>query len=176
MHYKRPRLWGAPLRARPDGLVHACDSSRRSTRICQLADPSHSSSRRLEKEALCRRSSSDSSAVITGMSFRTVRIHILQLLALPALACIPLDAKETYAAATIEIPGDTPAATAARPAFVFAGAGYLHRWSQNDRYEFTPEGQENRDLLTRHTAASCLVRPPLRQRCRRQNLRLLGFD
>jgi hypothetical protein len=72
----------------------------------------------VEKAALCRRFSSDSSAVITGVSFRTVRIHILQLLALPALACIPLDTQETYAAAIIEIAGDTPAATAVRPAFV----------------------------------------------------------
>jgi len=53
--------------------------------------------------------------------------------------------------------------------------GYLHQWSQNDQHEFTPEGQEDLDLLARHTAASCFVRPPLRQRRRKQNLRLLGF-
>ena len=82
-----------------------------------------------------------------------MRIHILQLHALPALACIPLDKQETYAAAIIEIAGDTPAATAVRPAFVFGGVGYLHRWSQNDQYEFTPERQEDLDLLARHTAA-----------------------
>jgi len=70
---------------------------------------------------------------MNGVSFRTVRIHILQLLALPALACIPLNAQETYAAAT----------AAAKPAFIFGGVGYLDRWSQNDQHEFTPEGQED---------------------------------
>jgi hypothetical protein len=63
-----------------------------------------------------------------------VRIHILQFLALQAVACIPLDAQETHAAAA-----------AAKPAFVFAGAGYLRRWSMNDQHEFTPEGQEELD-------------------------------
>ena len=102
------------------------------------------------------------------MSFRIVRIHILQLLALLALACIPLDTQEIYAAAIIEIAGDTHAtAAAAKPAFVFGGVGYLHRWSQNDQYEFTPERQEDLDLLVRHTAASCLVRPLLGQRRRK---------
>ena len=81
-----------------------------------------------------------------------MRIHILQLLALPALACIPLDKQDTYAA-IIEIAGDTPAATAVWPVFVFGGVGYLHRWSQNNQYEFTPERQEDLDLLARHTAA-----------------------
>ncbi len=61
-----------------------------------------------------------------------MRIHGLQFLAVLALACIPLDSQKTYAAAT-----------AAKPAFVFGGAGYLRRWSQNDQHEFTPEGQEN---------------------------------
>jgi len=61
-----------------------------------------------------------------------MRIHILQFLALQAIACIPLDAQETPAAATT-----------AKPAFVFGGAGYLHRWSMNDQHEFTPEGQED---------------------------------
>jgi len=56
-----------------------------------------------------------------------VRIHIL--LALLALACIPPDWQKTYAAA--------------KPAFVFGGVSYLHRWSQNDQHEFTPEGQED---------------------------------
>jgi len=60
-----------------------------------------------------------------------VRIHILQLLVLQAVACIPLDAH------------GTPAATAAKPAFVFGGVGYLHRWSMNDQHEFTPEDQED---------------------------------
>lgn len=49
-----------------------------------------------------------------------------------ALVCIPLDSQKTYAAAT-----------AATPAFVFGGVSYLNRWSQNDQYEFTPEGQED---------------------------------
>ena len=61
-----------------------------------------------------------------------MRIHGLQLLALLALTCIPLDSQETHAAAT-----------AAKPAFVFGGVSYLHRWSQNDQHEFTPEGQED---------------------------------
>ena len=63
------------------------------------------------------------------MSFR---LHILQLLALLALACIPLDAQETHATAA-----------AAKPAFVFGGVSYLHRWSQNDQHEYTPGGQED---------------------------------
>jgi len=63
-----------------------------------------------------------------------MRIHILQLIALPAVACIPLDAQETHVAAT-----------AAKPAFVFGGVGYLHRWSMNDQHEFTPDGQEDLD-------------------------------
>ena len=74
-----------------------------------------------------------------------MRIHILQLVALPAVACMPLDAQETHAAATTKIAGDTPAATAAKPAFVFGGVGYLHRWSMNDQHEFAPEGQEDLD-------------------------------
>jgi hypothetical protein len=80
------------------------------------------------------------------VSFRTVRIHILQLLSPLALACIPLDTQETYAAATIEIAGDTPAAVAARRAFAFGGDDYLHRGSQNDQYQFTPEDQEDLDV------------------------------
>ena len=61
-----------------------------------------------------------------------MRIHIVQFLVLQALAGIPLDAQETHAAAA-----------AAKAAFVFGGAGYLHRWSMNDQHEFTPEGQED---------------------------------
>ena len=61
-----------------------------------------------------------------------MRIHILQLLAVLALVCIPLDSQKTYTAAT-----------AATPAFVFGGVSYLHRWSQNDQHEFTPEGQDD---------------------------------
>ncbi|MEN3369569.1 MAG: hypothetical protein V7609_1712 [Verrucomicrobiota bacterium] len=33
----------------------------------------------------------------------------------------------------------------AKPAFVFRGAGYFHRWSKNDQHEFTPEKQEDLD-------------------------------
>ena len=61
-----------------------------------------------------------------------MRIHILQLLAVLALPCIPLDAQETHAAAAV-----------AKPAFIFGGVGYLHRWSMNDQHEFTPEGQDD---------------------------------
>ena len=128
-----------------------------------------------------------------------------RLLALLTLACIPLGAQQTRAAAT-----------AARPAFVFGSVGYLHQWSQNDQHEFTPEGQEDLqkwsdmitmnvypsaydgdalaanafafevltesagkwtvDLAARHTAASCLVRPSPRRRRGKQNLWLLCFD
>jgi hypothetical protein len=35
------------------------------------------------------------------------------------------------------------ATTEGKPAFVFSGVGYFHRWSQNDQHEFTPNGQEN---------------------------------
>jgi len=73
-----------------------------------------------------------------------VRNHILQLLAIHGVACLPLNAQQTHAAATMRIAGGTPAATA-KPAFVFAGVGYLHRWSINDQHEFTPEGQEDLD-------------------------------
>ena len=61
-----------------------------------------------------------------------MRIQILQLLVLQAVAGISLDAQETYAASA-----------AAKPAFIFGGVGYLHRWSMNDQHEFTPEGQED---------------------------------
>jgi hypothetical protein len=73
------------------------------------------------------------SSVEPGDAFRSVRIHIPQLLALKAVACISIDAEEA------------PAATAAKSAFVFGGVGYLHRWSMNDQHEFTPEGQEDLD-------------------------------
>jgi hypothetical protein len=33
------------------------------------------------------------------------------------------------------------AATADKPAFMFGGVGYFHRWSQNDQHEFTPTSQ-----------------------------------
>jgi hypothetical protein len=61
-----------------------------------------------------------------------MRIHIVQLLALLAAACIALNAQKTFATAT-----------AAKPAFIFGCVDYLHRWSMNDQHEFTPEGQED---------------------------------
>ena len=64
--------------------------------------------------------------------FRTVRIHTLKLLVLQALACTPLGAQGTHAAASTE-----------KAAFVFGGVGYFHRWSMNNQHEFTPQGQED---------------------------------
>ena len=60
-----------------------------------------------------------------------MRIYILQLLVLQAAVGISLNGQETLAA------------TAAKPAFIFGGVGYLHRWSMNAQHEFTPEGQED---------------------------------
>ena len=97
MHYKWPRLRRTPLRSRRDGLVHACDSSQRPTRISQLADPSHPSSRRLEKTALCRRSSSDSSAVINRVEFTAARLR-LATAALAAIARLPIIHRAIFAA------------------------------------------------------------------------------
>ena len=70
---------------------------------------------------------------VEGLSafFRTVKIHILQLLLFQAVACIPFDSQTLAATLT------------AKPAFTFGGIGYLHRWSMNDQHEFTPEGQED---------------------------------
>lgn len=59
------------------------------------------------------------------MSLSFMRGHVVQLVGLLALACIPLDA------------------ATAKPAFVLGGVDYVHRWSQNDQHEFTPEGQED---------------------------------
>jgi len=61
-----------------------------------------------------------------------MRSHVVQLVALIVLGCIPLDAQEARAAATTT-----------KPAFVFGGVDYFHRWSQNDQHEFTPEGQQD---------------------------------
>ena len=58
-----------------------------------------------------------------------VRIHVVQFLVTIALA-------------------SQTAATATKPAFVFGGIDYFHRWSQNDQHEFTPQGQENLDKWT----------------------------
>src|SRR5881397_3050264 len=127
------------------GLVHARYYSRRTNRICQLADLSHPASCSLAKASLCRSSSSDSLAAITGLSgydvtvdrrllrverpgtVKIMRIHILQLVLVQSVASIALYAQETQAAAT-----------AAKPAFVFEGVSYFHRWSMNDQHEFTP--------------------------------------
>jgi len=68
------------------------------------------------------------------MSALFVRVRIVQFLAAITLGCIPLDAQQTRTGAA-----------AAKPAFVFAGTDYFHRWSQNDQHEFTPENQENLD-------------------------------
>jgi hypothetical protein len=48
------------------------------------------------------------------------------------MACGPLDARYTYAAAG-----------PAKSAFVFGSVDYLQRWSMNHQHEFTPEGQED---------------------------------
>ena len=56
-----------------------------------------------------------------------------------------LHAQQTRAAAPAEDRRSQTAATATKPAFVFGGIDYFHRWSQNDQHEFTPEGQENLD-------------------------------
>jgi len=66
---------------------------------------------------------------------RTVKIHAIQILLSLAIACGPLDAQQTRAAAG-----------PAKSAFVFGGAGYLHRWSMNHQHEFTPEGQEDLEM------------------------------
>ncbi len=64
-----------------------------------------------------------------------MKIHsIAVFLSLLAVACSTLDAQELR----------TPAPPA-KPAFVFRGVGYFHRWSKNDQHEFTPEKQENLD-------------------------------
>ena len=56
-----------------------------------------------------------------------------------------LHAQQTRAAAPAEDWPSQTAATATKPAFVFGGIDYFHRWSQNDQHEFTPQGQENLD-------------------------------
>ena len=68
------------------------------------------------------------------MSVLLVRVRVVQFLAAMTLGCISLDAQHARAAATTT-----------KPALVFGGIDYFHRWSQNDQHEFTPEGQENLD-------------------------------
>ncbi len=84
------------------------------------------------------------------MSVSFMRSHVVQLLALIVLGCIPLDAHG--ASATAEDRRSQTAATGGKPAFVFGGVDYFHRWSQNDQHEFTPEGQQDlekwSDLIT----------------------------
>jgi hypothetical protein len=67
------------------------------------------------------------------MSDHVVKSHAVRCLAAIIAACLPLTAQETRAA------------TAAKPAFVFAGIEYFHRWSANDQHEFTPKGQQDLD-------------------------------
>jgi hypothetical protein len=62
----------------------------------------------------------------------------LQIFASLALTCIAMDH-----ATTEEDRWSQTAATADKPALVFDGVGYFHRWSQNDQHEFTPTGQDN---------------------------------
>ncbi|MGE5209278.1 MAG: hypothetical protein ACM3KL_08115, partial [Alphaproteobacteria bacterium] len=60
-----------------------------------------------------------------------MRIHAAQFLAL-IVVCLQLDMQRTHAAPTTS-----------KPAFVFSGVDYFHRWSQNDQHEFTPQSQED---------------------------------
>jgi hypothetical protein len=77
-----------------------------------------------------------------------VRVRIVQFLAAITVGCLPLDAQQTARATPKEDQRSETAATETRPAFVFAGTDYFHRWSQNDQHEFTPEGQDNLDKWT----------------------------
>jgi hypothetical protein len=61
-------------------------------------------------------------------------VHVIIL---STLAFIPID----HASAAEDRPSQ--ATTAEKPAFVFGGVGYFHRWSQNDQHEFTPKGQDD---------------------------------
>jgi hypothetical protein len=64
-----------------------------------------------------------------------MKIHSIAIfLSLLAVACSTLDAQELR---TVAPP--------IKPAFVFRGVGYFHRWSKNDQHEFTPEKQEKLD-------------------------------
>lgn len=69
-----------------------------------------------------------------------MRICALQIFVSFVLASVSLDR-----IAAAEDRRSQTAATAAtregKAAFVFGGAGYFHRWSQNDQHEFTPTGQ-----------------------------------
>ena len=67
------------------------------------------------------------------MSDHVVKSRAVRCLAAVIAVCMPLTAQETRAATT------------AKPAFVFAGIEYFHRWSANDQHEFTPKGQQDLD-------------------------------
>jgi len=66
-----------------------------------------------------------------------------------ALACISIgpiataEDRRSQTAAMAKAAADTAATTDGKPAFVFGGVGYFHRWSQNDQHEFTPTGQDD---------------------------------
>jgi hypothetical protein len=68
-----------------------------------------------------------------------VRICALWIFASLALVCIPIDRVATADNRR------SHATTADKPAFVFGGVDYFHRWSQNDQHEFTPKGQDDLD-------------------------------
>jgi hypothetical protein len=74
-----------------------------------------------------------------------MRIYSITIVLSLAVASSALDAQEPRTAATTRIAGNTPTATATKPAFVFRDIGYFHRWSKNNQHEFTPEKQENLD-------------------------------
>jgi hypothetical protein len=66
-----------------------------------------------------------------------------------ALTCISMgptataEDRHSEAASPAKIAADTAAITHGKPAFVFGGVGYFHRWSENDQHEFTPTGQDD---------------------------------
>ena len=51
--------------------------------------------------------------------------------------------RRSQTAATAKAAADTAATTDGKPAFVFGGVGYFHRWSDNDQHEFTPTGRDD---------------------------------
>ena len=83
-----------------------------------------------------------------------MRICALQILLSLVLASVSLGrvtAAEdggSQSAATTKIPAHTAATTEGKSAFVFGGADYFHRWSQNDQHEFTSKGQDNLEKWT----------------------------
>jgi hypothetical protein len=65
-----------------------------------------------------------------------MRICAFQVFAALALTYVLMDR-----VATAEDRRLQTAATADKPAFMFRGVDYFHRWSQNDQHEFTPASQ-----------------------------------